>query len=253
MASEIEAAYVERVAAKLRDYDQCNDDDIDEAAKLLELLRDRLAADREIGDRLPRCRFCGTLATCHGTYEGDTGFACDACCGHGCEDGRCESISELCNSHLSRLATDRAERDRDKSIRESVMDMVDICLSDDADEQERDMAASTILEAVRPSMLAELANRSDRAEREERARPISWDWCQSNCDEVVQIDGVGCTWRLPGDKGYDVRLVVWDDLSGGIWTRRDGGDDWDGMPLTWRFTTAVQLLDLLRILKGGGE
>lgn len=40
------------------------------------------------------CRFCDATATCHGTYDGDTGFACDDCCGHGCEDGHCETITE---------------------------------------------------------------------------------------------------------------------------------------------------------------
>ena len=40
-----------------------------------------------------RCRFCGKPATCFGAYEGlDGDFACDDCCGHGCEDGRCVAI-----------------------------------------------------------------------------------------------------------------------------------------------------------------
>lgn len=47
------------------------------------------AAEREV----PACRFCGFEATCHGTYEGETGYACDTCCGHGCEDGWCERLA----------------------------------------------------------------------------------------------------------------------------------------------------------------
>lgn len=40
------------------------------------------------------CRNCGNPATCYGTYENDTGYACDECCGHGCEDGHCERIKD---------------------------------------------------------------------------------------------------------------------------------------------------------------
>lgn len=47
----------------------------------------------------PRCSTCGEPATCHGTYEGFTGFGCDVCCGHGCEDGHCEPI---CNCGADR-------------------------------------------------------------------------------------------------------------------------------------------------------
>lgn len=38
----------------------------------------------------PVCEFCGGKATCLGRYEGarEDSYACDACCGHGCEDGR---------------------------------------------------------------------------------------------------------------------------------------------------------------------
>jgi hypothetical protein len=44
---------------------------------------------------LPRflCQFCGAPATCYGAYEGNPpGYACDDCCGHGCEDGDCGPI-----------------------------------------------------------------------------------------------------------------------------------------------------------------
>lgn len=41
---------------------------------------------------------CGRAATCFGVYECETDplrFACDTCCGHGCEDGWCKPIAEL--------------------------------------------------------------------------------------------------------------------------------------------------------------
>lgn len=37
-----------------------------------------------------KCGCCGEPATCFGSYEmREPDFACDKCCGHGCEDGRC--------------------------------------------------------------------------------------------------------------------------------------------------------------------
>jgi hypothetical protein len=36
-----------------------------------------------------KCQICGAGATCYGTYEKKTGYGCDDCCGHGCEDGDC--------------------------------------------------------------------------------------------------------------------------------------------------------------------
>lgn len=56
---------------------------------------DKAAVDRVNKGVLPRCKFCGATATCHGTYGGDTAFACDTCCGHGCEDGYCERIAHV--------------------------------------------------------------------------------------------------------------------------------------------------------------
>lgn len=41
------------------------------------------------------CHICGAPATCFGTYEGRSGFACDVCCGHGCEDGSCKPIDAV--------------------------------------------------------------------------------------------------------------------------------------------------------------
>lgn len=43
------------------------------------------------------CHICGAPATCIGNYEGANWHgptaACDACCGHGNEDGWCEPIA----------------------------------------------------------------------------------------------------------------------------------------------------------------
>lgn len=92
MASEIEAAYVKRVAAKLRDYDQCNDDDIDEAAKLLELLRDRLAADRaERGERARPidAEWCLANGARHWTHGDEYVFDCGV--RWGVHHGECET------------------------------------------------------------------------------------------------------------------------------------------------------------------
>ncbi len=52
-------------------------------------------------ERLPalladaRCAICGSPATCTGSYERPDAwaFACDACCGHGCEDGTCQRFA----------------------------------------------------------------------------------------------------------------------------------------------------------------
>ena len=46
-------------------------------------------------DDLPRCHVCAKPATCLGVYEDPGGkeeFGCDDCCGHGGEDGWCESL-----------------------------------------------------------------------------------------------------------------------------------------------------------------
>lgn len=53
----------------------------------------------------PTCATCGKPATCIGRYEGMTEDdpACDDCCGHGNEDGRCEPIT--CTSNRSTAPT----------------------------------------------------------------------------------------------------------------------------------------------------
>jgi hypothetical protein len=40
------------------------------------------------------CRFCERPATCYGTYDHDTGYACSECCGHGNEDGFCRLLED---------------------------------------------------------------------------------------------------------------------------------------------------------------
>lgn len=45
----------------------------------------------------PKCDHCDNPATCFGSYEGSPenyGYACDTCCGHGCEDGHCEQLAD---------------------------------------------------------------------------------------------------------------------------------------------------------------
>jgi len=41
------------------------------------------------------CYTCGLPAVCFGSYEDELHpvFACDDCCGHGNEDGRCEPVT----------------------------------------------------------------------------------------------------------------------------------------------------------------
>lgn len=44
----------------------------------------------------PACWNCQQPATCFGSYEqSNWDYACDECCGHGCEDGRCFSVTEF--------------------------------------------------------------------------------------------------------------------------------------------------------------
>jgi hypothetical protein len=42
----------------------------------------------------PKVCECGKPAACFGSYEDDlhSAYACDDCCGHGCEDGHCEPV-----------------------------------------------------------------------------------------------------------------------------------------------------------------
>lgn len=46
------------------------------------------------------CDDCGNQATCYGAYEMQPpGFACDTCCGHGCEDGKCTRVEQHVEGH----------------------------------------------------------------------------------------------------------------------------------------------------------
>ncbi len=51
-----------------------------------------------MSDEIPECAFCQRPAGCVGRYE-DPGnpieFACNECCGHGNEDGRCIPLSDV--------------------------------------------------------------------------------------------------------------------------------------------------------------
>ena len=48
-----------------------------------------------------RCQ-CGNSASCIGLYEAWTKHqkaepACNECCGHGCEDGHCDKVDDICD------------------------------------------------------------------------------------------------------------------------------------------------------------
>lgn len=67
-------------------------------------LDDKLDAALKAGDdqaappfdpAVVHCSTCNRPATCHGTYEGVTGYGCDVCCGHGNEDGQCRPTAKL--------------------------------------------------------------------------------------------------------------------------------------------------------------
>jgi len=64
-------------------------------AKQRSALRARLKLPASLSpvEPTPSCAICGKPATCHGSYDGaPDGFACDDCCGHGCEDGKCQPV-----------------------------------------------------------------------------------------------------------------------------------------------------------------
>lgn len=63
-------------------------------------------AGRELVKILIAVTFCDHCqcrkATCFGSYEGrPASFACDECCGHGCEDGRCVPFDGDPNGELA--------------------------------------------------------------------------------------------------------------------------------------------------------
>lgn len=52
----------------------------------------------------PTCATCGAAASCAGCYEDmvDMEYSCDACCGHGCEDGLCYRVEVEHNAEEGR-------------------------------------------------------------------------------------------------------------------------------------------------------
>lgn len=63
-------------------------------AAMVEHCRQRHPEELEPATPPSLCEHCGKPATCCGSYEGSSaGFACDDCCGHGCEDGKCEPVT----------------------------------------------------------------------------------------------------------------------------------------------------------------
>ncbi len=77
--------------------DRINDIVAQMACDITDRLVDHIAARFErytIAPETPGaiCTSCGAPATCHGVYEGQAGYGCDTCCGHGDEDGWCKPI-----------------------------------------------------------------------------------------------------------------------------------------------------------------
>lgn len=66
----------------------------EDAAKLLKAFEQGELVHLGVVEAVPLCHICDKPATCYGTYEGITGYSCDDCCGHGCEDGHCEPIDK---------------------------------------------------------------------------------------------------------------------------------------------------------------
>ena len=71
---------------------------------------ERLKQHYRIGQRLRPCPGCaqclrcpcGNSAACIGLYEAWTKHqkaepACNDCCGHGCEDGHCDKVDDICD------------------------------------------------------------------------------------------------------------------------------------------------------------
>ena len=107
----------------------------------------------------------------------------------------------LADAYLARLAADEAN-----PLRTTAIEMVDVCLDPTSTNDEKSMAASTILEAVYPQMLAEHVElmqfrsrriEADEAERSEREKPIDAPLgfvCENDSYRVEhRICGVGVT------------------------------------------------------------
>ncbi len=72
--------------------------------------REQVRKPYRIGQRLRPCPGCaqclrcqcGNSASCIGLYEAWTKHqkaepACNECCGHGCEDGHCDKVDDICD------------------------------------------------------------------------------------------------------------------------------------------------------------
>jgi len=72
--------------------------------------RAKHGSELRIGQRLRPCPgcakclrcLCGNSAACIGLYEAWTKHqkaepACNDCCGHGCEDGHCDKVEDICD------------------------------------------------------------------------------------------------------------------------------------------------------------
>ncbi len=57
-------------------------------------LGEAVADDIQAVEQAAVCNVCGNPATCRGEHDGEPTAGCDEHCGHGQEDGRCESIAE---------------------------------------------------------------------------------------------------------------------------------------------------------------
>lgn len=68
----------------------------DLSAGLAAVVNDTGSSTTEAASGYLACHVCGKPAYCIGSYEGDSQYrpACDACCGHGNEDGWCRPINE---------------------------------------------------------------------------------------------------------------------------------------------------------------
>ena len=82
-----------------------------------------LVTREPVGER-PMCSSCGRPATCVGRYEGhgSRSPACDECCGHGNEDGRCEPVGDAhpVNPNVVSVAADMLRdvaADLDRAVR----------------------------------------------------------------------------------------------------------------------------------------
>ena len=91
--------------------------DDEQATAALRRRIEELTAERNgLANSHPKCANCGKPAACMGSYENDESwaYACDDCCAHGCEDGRCYPLEEIPQRYQKR--GQQAERERDTAL-----------------------------------------------------------------------------------------------------------------------------------------